>query len=178
MPASICYYRAKDTTTLDVDFISSDLDNSFGKTLQNLYDVDGNLIGTENVLLQGVKFASDDVIVTYTSFNRFNELSGFPNGDDNILSLTTTFVNKLNTDDGSLPVLKEDNLLMLKEETYTLNYNPMSTGEYANQVCYAQFTRDNAEQYDKIIVNFPQPIVTYTNAFNSLPQINTAPLPA
>ena len=57
------------------------------------------------MLLQGVKFASDDVIVTYTSFNRFNELSGFPNGDDNILSLTTTFVNKLNTDDGSLPVL-------------------------------------------------------------------------
>ena len=50
------------------------------------------------MLLQGVKFASDDVIVTYTRFNRFNELSGFPNGDDNILSLTTTFVNKLNTD--------------------------------------------------------------------------------
>ena len=176
MPATLVYYRAKNTTTLDVDFISSDLDNSSGKTLQNLYDADGNLIGTENTLLQGVKFASDDIVVTYTSFNRFNELSGFSNGDNNILSLTTTFVNKLT--DNSLPILKEDSLLMLKEGTYTLNYNPMSTGDYANQVCYAQFTRDNSQQYDKIIVNFPLPILTYTNAFNSISQPSTAPLPA
>jgi len=176
MPASISYYRAKDTTTLDVDFISTDLDNSYGKNLQNLYNADGNLIGTENILLHGIKFASDDIIVTYTSFNRFNELSGFPNGDDNILSLTTTFVNKLN--DTSLPVLKEDNLLMLKEGTYTLNYNPLSTGQYANQVCYAQFTRDDSQKYDNVIVNFPQPVITYTNVFNSLSQPSVAPLPS
>ena len=176
MPASLSYYRAKNTTTIDVDFISSDLDTSIGKTLQNLYDADGNLIGTENILLEAVKFASDDVIVTYTSFSRFNELSGFPNGDDNILSLTTTFVNKLT--DSSLPILKEDSLLILKEGTYTLNYNPLSIGEYANQVCYAQFTRDNSQTYDKVVVNFPLPILTYTNAFNSLPQPSTAPLPA
>jgi hypothetical protein len=65
-----------------------------------------------------------------------------------------------------------------KEDTYTLNYNPLSIREYANQVCYAQFTRNNSETYDKVVVNFPLPTVTYTNAFNSLSQLSTAPLPA
>jgi hypothetical protein len=68
----------------------------------------------------------------------------------------------------------------LIDGTYTYQLNSTSSsGEYAAQVGYATSIRNKKDNLNDVTtINFPLPIVTYTNAFNSLPQPSTAPLPA
>ena len=103
-------------------------------------------------------------------FIKFNENSGYPYGDDNILVLTATAMNKL------IP-----GTLRLIDGTYVGEVNAeLSTGEYAGQVGNFENIRNNkAGLNDVTTIKFPLPIVTYTDAFNSLPQKpSTAPRPA
>jgi hypothetical protein len=167
MPASLVYYSEKTSSNIQPEFISGELDYALFQDFFNLYDENNNVIGSETTLGTFVRNPSGDIIINTNSYIKFNELSGFPYGDDNILSFTFTYVNKVDLTN-----------YQLIEGTYTGVSNACSSGEYANQVAYSQFTIDNSQKYDKIIVNFPLPTVTYTNAFNSLPQPSTAPLPA
>lgn len=99
------------------------------------------------------------------TFIKFFENSDLPYGDDNILVLSGTFFNKY-SQNGSV------------DGTYTHQVNSaLSSGEYSGQVGYAQTVKKNGSN-DATTINFPLPTVTYTNAFNSLPQPSTAPLPA
>lgn len=106
-------------------------------------------------------------VTTYnTTFIKFSSNSGLPNGDDNILVGNLTTNNKFTSGSG------------LANGTYYQQSNTfLSTGEWSGQTGYATITRDSTKTYDKVDVQFPIPVVTYTNAFNSLPQPNTAPLP-
>jgi hypothetical protein len=167
MPASLTYYSEKTSSNIQPEFISGELDYALFQDFFNLYDKNNNVIGSVTDTGTFVRNPSGDIIVNTNSYIKFNELSGFPYGDDNILSCTFTYVNKVD--------LTNSQLL---EGTYTGASNSCSTGEYLNQVAYSQFTRDNSQKYDKVTVNFPLPILTYTNAFNSLPQPSVAPLPA
>jgi hypothetical protein len=68
----------------------------------------------------------------------------------------------------------------LIDGTYIYQVNStLSNGEYSGQVGNSTFVRNRKDGLNDVnIVNFPLPILTYTNAFNSLPQPSTAPLPA
>jgi hypothetical protein len=108
----------------------------------------------------------DDNITAVTSYYKFNEFAGVPYGDENILVVNSTrfndFINR-----------------KLKDGIFRPIVNPsQSTGEYANQVGYAKVTRDSSKVFESFEFKFPLPILTYTNAFNSLPQPSVAPLPA
>ena len=74
-------------------------------------------------------------------------------------------------------IINTNNLI---DGTYTYQVNStLSSGEYAAQVGYATSIRNSKDNLNDVtVINFPLPIVTYTNAFNSLPQPSTAPLPA
>lgn len=52
-----------------------------------------------------------------------------------------------------------------------------STGEFLNQPGYFNKTNYSTKSFRLYEVYFPQAVVTYTNAFNSLPQPSVAPLP-
>ena len=100
-------------------------------------------------------------------FIKFNSNSRLPSGDNNILVLSGSNCNKFVN--GTLI----DGLYKGQVNSF------LSTGEWAGQVGYSEQVRDRAHKLnDKTTVNFPLPIVTYTNDFNSLPQTSTAPLPA
>jgi hypothetical protein len=167
MPASLTYYREKTASKAQIEFLSGDTDYAVIQEILNLYDKNDNIIGTNTSLSTLVRNPAGDIILTGNSYVKFNELSGYPYGDDNIFSFTFTIFNKLDFTTG-----------LLVDGTYPSNSNACSTGEYANQVAYAQLIRDSTQKYDKVTVNFPLPTLTYTNAFNSLPQPSTAPLPA
>jgi len=109
---------------------------------------------------------AEDVITSTKNFLKFNKDSGVPYGDDNILVTTNTRYNKV-TDK------------IQADGKYIIKVSPNeSTGEYANQVGYVEYDKDSSKIFAEQTVYFPLPIVTYTNAFNSLPQPSTAPLPA
>lgn len=110
---------------------------------------------------------SKNICVYGDTFIKFFKNSGFPYGDDNILVISFTNVNKTVNGD-------------LIDGTYTCQLNSTSSsGEYAAQVGYATFTRNTQSGLNDVtIINFPLPIVTYTNVYNSLSQPSTAPLPA
>ena len=167
MPASLTYYRENTASKAQIEFLSGDSDYAVIQEILNLYDENDNIIGTNTSLSTLVRNPAGDIILTGNSYVKFNELSGYPYGDDNIFSFTFTFFNKLDFTTG-----------LLVDGTYTGISNAYSTGEYANQVAYGQLIRDSSQKYDKETVNFPLPTLTYTNAFNSLPQPSTAPLPA
>jgi hypothetical protein len=111
---------------------------------------------------------NNDNIATLQAFFVFNEYAGVPYGDENVLVVNYTTVNKIDVSN-----------LTLKIGNYTtaLNSN-LSTGEYANQVGYREYFKTVTKLFNEFIFYFPLPTVTYTNAFNSLPQPSTAPLPA
>jgi len=101
------------------------------------------------------------------TFIKFFKDSGLPYGDDNILVLSSTVFNKYGSG-GSVDGIYN----------YQVN-SALSSGEYAGQVGYAVSIKNQKDKLNEVTtVNFPLPTVTYTNAFNSLPQPSTAPLPS
>jgi len=112
-------------------------------------------------------FPTGKPIVDLTTYYNFNEKSGLPYGDANILitsqSIGNYYVN------GKKP----------EGDYYEQVNSTLSTGEWSGQVGYVKQNKKNANSIsNKYEFNFPLPIVTYTNTFNSLPQPSTAPLPA
>ena len=150
---------------------SPDKSYSVFKRIITIYDNDSletsKVIGMRTIMYTSIKNDDDNNITSVTIYDRFNELAGVPYGDDNILVLNGTrygdkYINNI-----------------IKDGVYINIVNPsLSTGEYANQVGYLTFTKDSKKPFASLTVVFPQPILTYTNAFNSLPQPSTAPLPA
>jgi hypothetical protein len=134
-----------------------------------LYDSDSlenaKVIATQTVIYNNI-INVDDLISSQKTFIKFNEYAGVPYGDNNILVTTMTRYNDIKN---TILVDGVYNIIVSQSE---------STGEYANQVGYIEYVKDSTKIFVKQTLYFPQPIVTYTNAFNSLPQPNTAPLPA
>jgi hypothetical protein len=104
----------------------------------------------------------------------FNDNTSFPNGNDNILVFDATYLGDIY----SLSDLSSSNFALLDGFYKSVINTSLSTGEYANQVGYRETVKDVSKNFVKNTVYFPLPIVTYTNAFNSLPQPSTAPLPS
>lgn len=168
MPASFILYTLRDEY---IDFEQIDISSTtyqlfWGKNVFSDPECT-NKIGqffTEN----NIHSWGESNFTTYSSnLLKFFENSGLPYGDDNILVSNLTTNNKYIPGSGLL------------DGTYIQQVNTfLSTGEWSGQIGYATITRDSTKIYDKAEVNFPLPVVTYTNAFNSLPQPNTAPLPS
>jgi hypothetical protein len=100
----------------------------------------------------------------------FNENASFPNGNDNVLVFEATYIDSID--------LSPSNFGLLDGYYKSVVNTSLSTGKYANQAGYRETYKDSTQDFVINKVYFPQPILTYTNAFNSLPQPNTAPLPA
>jgi hypothetical protein len=151
---------------------SPDKSYSVYKRIVTLYNTDSLAtaieIGIRTIMYTSIMNDLTNNINSVTVYDRFNELSGLPNGDDNILVVNGTrygdiYINKV-----------------LKDGVYTNIVNTsQSTGEYANQVGYLTFIKDSTKTFASLTFKFPLPILTYTDYFNSLPQKpSTAPLPA
>jgi len=167
MPATITVYSKPDDTQ-DFERFASSPNTYTDYFTRNIYD---NPECTRQI---GVGFYesnthifSKNICVYGDVFIKFFENSGFPYGDDNILVISGTNVNKV-----------INNSLIDGTYTYQVN-SALSSGEYAAQVGYATSIRNRKDNLNDVtVINFPLPTVTYTNAFNSLPQPSTAPLPA
>jgi len=167
MPATMTLYSKPDDAQEYERFVSSPNTYMVYFT-RNVYD------NSECTRKIGVAFYentfhtfSKNICVYGDVFIKFFKNSGFPYGDDNILVISATNVNKTVNGD-------------LIDGTYTYQLNSTSSsGEYAAQVGYATSIRNKKDNLNDVTtINFPLPILTYTNAFNSLPQPSTAPLPA
>ena len=170
MPAEFTFYKLKkpETTIL---YESPDKTYIIIKNIHDIYNSDdlknATIIGQSTAIINKI-LNETDVVTSATIFRKFNEYAGVPYGDDNILVTSSTQYNKFDKDG---KFIKDGNYInCLASE--------QSTGEYATQVGYVERVVDSKKGVDKFKVYFPQPILTYTNAFNSLPQRNTAPLPA
>lgn len=167
MPAKILLY-SKPTDVQDYERFVSSPTTYIDYFTRNVYN------NPECTTMIGVAFYestyhifSKNLCVYGDVFIKFFENSGLPYGDDNILVISGTNVNKTVNSD-----------LIDGKYIYQIN-SAFSTGEYQGQVGNATFTRNMQSGLNDItIINFPLPILTYTNAFNSLPQPSTAPLPA
>ena len=167
MPAKIVVY-SKPTDIQDYERFVSSPNTYMDYFTRNVYS------SPDCTTIIGVAFYestfhtfSKNLCVYGDTFIKFFKNSGFPYGDDNILVISGTNVNK---------IVKND----LIDGTYIFQVNSaFSSGEYQGQVGNATFTRNKKSGLNDVtVINFPLPIVTYTNAFNSLPQPSTAPLPA
>lgn len=175
MPAEFNVYVKLSETKTKPTILYENADKSYRvfKRVFQLYKTDSLeneiIVGTHTVTYTSIINNNDittDDITTNIIYIKFNELSGVPYGDDNILVLNKTTYNKYTNN-------------ILKDGVYTNIVNPsQSTGEYANQVGYEIYVKDSTKVFGSYTIKFPLPTVTYTNAFNSLPQPSTAPLPA
>jgi hypothetical protein len=171
MPAEFTFYKLKkpETTIL---YESPDKTYIIFKNIHDIYNSDdlknATIIGQSTAIINKI-LNETDVVTSATIFRKFNEYAGVPYGDDNILVTSSTQYNKFDKDG---KVIKDGNYIECVA-------SDQSTGEYANQVGYLERLVDSVKGIDKFKVVFPLPILTYTNAFNSLPQQpSTAPLPA
>lgn len=171
MPAQVSFYiKISDTKTKPIIlYESSDKNYIIYKREMPLYDSDSlenaKVVANQTVIYTNI-INVDDLINPNTTFIRFNEILGVPYGDKNIL--VTNFTNYNNIKDK-----------IMVDGVYKFNINQSeSSGEYANQVGYIEYIKDSSKIFAKQTVYFPLPTVTYTNAFNSLPQPSTAPLPS
>jgi hypothetical protein len=149
------------------------------KTL-NVYDSETL---TKKIGVASVTYTLDKLIdVNYKEYNTiivntfiiFNDNTSFPNGNNNILVFDATYVGDI----FNLSDLSSSNFALLDGFYKSVVNTSLSTGEYANQVGYRETVKDASKNFVKNTVYFPLPTVTYTNAFNSLPQPSTAPLPS
>lgn len=167
MPATIVFYTDPNDAQDYEQFVFSP-NTILTYFTRNVYSDSecSKIIGTEFYETYGHRFSGNSVLYGNV-FVKFFENSGFPHGDDNILVISGTNVNKYVDD-------------FLIDGTYTYQINStLSSGEYSGQVGNSTFVRNRKDGLNDVnIVNFPLPILTYTNAFNSLPQPSTAPLPA
>jgi hypothetical protein len=170
MPAEITFYRLKEPTTT-ILYESPDKTYIISKNIHDIYNSDdletALIIGQSTAIINKI-INETDLVTSSTIFRKFNEQSGVPSGDNNILVTSTTQYNKFD-EDGK--VIKDGNYIDCVA-------SEQSTGEYANQVGYVERVVDSVKGIVKSRLVFPLPILTYTNAFNSLPQPSTAPLPA
>jgi hypothetical protein len=168
MPATIVFYREAIAPPKTILYESPNKNYIIYQRYNPLYSNPEctDIIGNQTTIYT-TTFNVDDEITSVKLFLKFNEISGVPYGDDNILVVTNTRVNKINGD-----------IFIKNIYTGVVSTNE-STGEYANQTGYYNYYKTDSEYNSyKYEVFFPLPIVTYTNAFNSLPQPSTAPLPA
>lgn len=170
MPAEFTFYRLKkpETTIL---YESPDKTYIIFKNMFDVYNSNdlknATIIGQSTGIVSKI-LNETDVITSATVFRKFNEYAGVPYGDNNILVSSSTQYNKFSRDGK-----------FINDGNYIQNLaSDQSSGEYANQVGYIERVVDSVKGLDKHKVYFPLPILTYTNAFNSLPQPSTAPLPA
>ena len=167
MPASFTFYNKPNVVEEFETFVFSPNTNVIYYTI-NIYDSIEctNIIGIAFSEIYNHTFSGNKSNFGNT-FIKFFENSGLPYGDDNILVTSGTSVNKV-----------VDGRLIDGTYIYQVN-SALSSGEYSGQVGNATCVRNRKDGLnDATIVNFPLPILTYTNAFNSLPQPSTAPLPA
>jgi hypothetical protein len=149
------------------------------KTL-NVYDSETltKKIGVASVTytLDKLIDANDEIqnIIIVNTVIIFNDNASFPNGNDNILVFDATYAG----DVYNLSDLSSSNFALLDGFYKSVVNTSLSTGEYANQLGYRETVKDVSKNFVKNTVYFPLPTVTYTNAFNSLPQPSTAPLPS
>ena len=166
MPASFTFYNnSKEYLNLKISTSEDGVTSrTFSKIIYNSHDLDKSIgIATYSYNFQ---YDSNNNVYNYGNmFIKFDNNSGFPNGEDNILVLSSTSVNKFDKNNESVD----------REFTQQINQS-LSTGEYSGQIGYSDTSRRNGVVTRNVY--FPQPILTYTNAFNSLPQPSTAPLPA
>jgi hypothetical protein len=163
MPASLVFYSKNKGITKTILYESPDKNYIVYQRYSPIYS---NPECTDNIGNRTINYTStlneDDEITAVKIFFKFNENSGYPYGDDNILVVNHTRVNKRNGD-----------VFIKNIYRGSVNTNE-STGEYLNQTGYYTYYKEDNDKYE---VFFPLPTVTYTNAFNSLPQPSTAPLP-
>ena len=171
MPAFFSvFWKIADTKVSPVVlYESADKSSSVYRREWSVYDSSNSktakVIGSLISVYEATTTANDQRSVV-SSFFKFFENSGLPYGDDNILVAETTLYNKY------VNGVRADGLY-----THPVNQS-LSSGEYANQVGYATYVKDSSKVFAEFTFNFPLPVVTYTNVFNSLPQPSTAPLPA
>ena len=170
MPAEFSYFTKQEGyNKKDILYESPDKNYVIYKKVINLYNSDdvenAKVIGVRTIIYTQTTDA-DDIVTSTTNYTKFYENAGVPYGDNNILVTNNTRYNKY-TD------------YILKDGIYTniVNQNE-STGEYANQIGYLNYEKDSTKIFNKGTYYFPLPTVTYTSAFNSLPQPSTAPLPS
>jgi hypothetical protein len=173
MPADIVlYYLSTEVKPVNILYESSDKKYVVAERTLNVYNSanleNAKIIGTSTNIYTLTVNSKNDNVCTFNAFIEFNETSGVPYGSNNILVWSNTFINNIN------PVTF---LSYYAIYNFPLNTN-LSTGEYANQVGYREYIKLEGSLFWKNIIHFPLPTVTYTNAFNSLPQPSTAPLPS
>ena len=167
MPATIVFYTDPNDVQDYEQFVFSP-NTILSYFTRNVYSDPQctKIIGTIFYETYDHRFSGNSVLYGNV-FIKFFENSGFPYGDDNILVISGTNVNKL-----------VNNFLI--DGTYMSQVNStLSSGEYSGQVGNSRTIRNIKDGLNDVsTVYFPLPILTYTNAFNSLPQPSTAPLPA
>ena len=168
MPATIVFYTNPSDVQDYEKFVFSP-NTTLTYFTRNVYSDPqcSKIIGTKFYETYVHNFSGNSAIY-FNAFIKFFENSGFPYGDDNILVISGTSVNKT----------RPDNLLLDGTYIYQVN-SALSNGEYSGQVGNCRHIVNREASLNNVTtVYFPQPILTYTNAFNSLPQPSTAPLPA
>jgi len=171
MPAQFTFYTkiSESNAPPTIYYESSDKKyKTFGRT-SNIYNNEDletcKIIGTKFVIYNTI-LVDDENIQAFTSTSyKFNENSGLPFGNDNILVVDSKFWNG---------VINNITTFGIKIASISTS----STGEFANQTGYEEYIKDGKKIFAQTTIYFPLPIVTYTNAFNSLPQPSTAPLPS
>jgi hypothetical protein len=166
MPASFKFYGIPDDVQDTEIFVFSPNTYQFIYTRFLYSDPEcTNRIGSAYYDLLSHNF-NDNNSLSGNAFIKFFPNSGVPQGDDNILVISGTNFNKVVNG-------------KLKDGTYTFQVNStLSSGEWSGQVGYVTEVKSTENGLNFFTFNFPLPTLTYTNAFNSLPQPSTAPFPA
>ena len=169
MPASFTYYFKVSDTKQTPIFLYESPNYEIYKRSFPIYNSDNLetsvIIGNYTVIYTSILNENEDLITTSQAFTKFFENSGVPYGDNNILVTNITRVNKVFN-------------RVVADGVYQFKMNgSLSSGEYANQIGYDTYIKDSTKIFASHTIYFPLPVVTYTNAFNSLPQPSTAPLP-
>lgn len=175
MPAQITFYSNKTSEVL----VSETSSGAIGTSTTSVVSLDilsapedSAIIGSGLVTKTATVDQNGNVFAKFDWQFKFNEDNSLTIPDD-LLAVCFCFFNQ--TTSGVNPT----EIVPAGSNSVTLTggvLGPCSNGEFCNQFGYCNKTKYNSSTYRQYDVYFPQLVASYTNAFNSLPQTNVAPL--
>jgi len=175
MPAQITFYSNKSSEVL----VSETSSVSIGTTTTSVVSLtilsapeDSAVIGSGLVTKTATVDQSGNVFATFVWQFKFNANNSLTIPDD-LLSISFGFYDQTTSGVNPTEVIPSGS----NSVTVTGGVvGAASNGEFCNQFGYCNKTKYNSSPYRQYDVYFPQLVASYTNAFNSLPQTNVAPL--
>ena len=172
MPAQITFYSNKSSEVLvsELSYGSTTVSVVSGKILSTPND--SSSLGTLLVTKTTTVDQSGNVYASFVWDFKFDKNNSLTIPAD-LLSISFGFYDQ--TTSGVNPT----EIVPAGSNSVTLTggvMGPMCNGEFCNQFGYCNKTKYNSSPYRQYDVYFPQLVASYTNAFNSLPQKNVAPL--